>query len=59
LGLRGTRYKGSGEDYVTRCFMLRTPHQILLGEIKKTDMGRVCSTYGGQEWHVQGFGGET
>jgi hypothetical protein len=27
-------------------------------EIKKTEMDRVCSTYGRQEKCIQGFGGE-
>jgi hypothetical protein len=28
LGLRGMRQQGSGENYVTRCFMICTPHQV-------------------------------
>ena len=40
--------------------MICTPHQILFGDqIKKIEMGRVSSTSGGEEWCVQGFGGET
>jgi hypothetical protein len=23
------------------------------------EMGGVCSMYGGEEWYIQGFGGET
>jgi hypothetical protein len=30
LGLTGTK-QGSGEDYITRSFMLCTPHKILVG----------------------------
>jgi len=28
-------------------------------KIEKSEMGGACSTYGGEERHVQGFGGET
>jgi len=28
-------------------------------KIEKEDMGRACSTYGGEEGLIQGFGGET
>jgi hypothetical protein len=34
--------------------MLCTPHQV-----KKTEMGRTCGTYGGEEECIQGFSGET
>ena len=35
-------------------------HQILFGyQTKTTEMGRACSTYGGEESCMQGFGGET
>jgi hypothetical protein len=27
--------------------------------VEKTEMGDVCSTYGGEERHIQGFDGET
>jgi len=30
LGLRGTRYQRSGENYITRSFMIHTGYQILL-----------------------------
>jgi len=37
----------SGEDYITRSFVIGTPHQILLGhQIKKNEMGGGCGTYG-------------
>jgi len=29
------------------------------GKIKKNEMGRACSAYGGQEGRIQGFGRET
>jgi hypothetical protein len=28
-------------------------------EVKKTEMGRTCGTYGGEEKCIQGFSGET
>jgi len=31
LGLRGTRYKESGEKYIMRSLMICTPHPILFG----------------------------
>ena len=27
--------------------------------IEKNEMDGACSVYGGEEWHTQGFGGET
>ena len=27
--------------------------------IEKNEMSGACSMYGGEEWHIQGFGGET
>jgi hypothetical protein len=40
--------------------MLNTPQQIILGDqIKKNEMGEVCSTYGREERCIQAFGGET
>jgi hypothetical protein len=32
---------------------------IVLYEVKKTEMGRTCGTYGGEERCIQGFSGET
>ena len=35
-------------------------HKYYLGyQIKKTEVGGACSTYGGEEKCIQGFGGET
>ena len=34
-------------------------NQILFGQIKKNEMGRTCSTSGGEERYIQDFGGET
>jgi hypothetical protein len=39
--------------------MLCTPHQTLLGDQVKTEMGRTCGTYGGKERCIQGFSEET
>ena len=40
--------------------MICVPHQYCSGnKIEKNEMGRTCSMYGGEEWHIQGFGGET
>jgi hypothetical protein len=37
-----------------------TPHPVIWGnQIDKNKMGGACSTYGGEESCVQGFGGET
>ena len=47
MGLRGTRNQGSGENYIMRSLIIRTPHQILVGEqIEKNEMGGTCSMYG-------------
>jgi hypothetical protein len=38
--------------------MIFTPRSIFLGDrIEKNEMGGSCSTYGGEEKRVQGFGG--
>jgi hypothetical protein len=37
-----------------------TPHpKLCVYEIEKNKMGGACSTYGGGETRVKGFGGET
>ena len=37
-----------------------TPHLNFSGdELEKNEMGVACSTYGGEESCIQGFGGET
>jgi hypothetical protein len=36
-----------------------SPSILLNDQIKKTQIGRVCSTYGGKERCRQGFGGKT
>ena len=32
---------------------------LYLGLIEKNEIGRACSVYGGEERHIQSFGGET
>ena len=36
--------------------MIFTPHPILFGDkIENNEMDGACSTYGGEQWHIQGF----
>ena len=59
LGPRETRRQGSGEDYITRNFMLWSPHQIFSGyPNKNTEIGSACSTYGGEKRCTQGLVGK-
>ena len=47
MGLRGTRYQESGENYVIRSLMICTAHQYFSGDqIEKNKMGGACSAYG-------------
>ena len=40
--------------------MISTAHKYCSGDqIEKNEMGGACSTYGGEERCMQGFGGET
>ena len=60
LGLRGTRRQESGENYTTNSFMFSTPQKHHSGhQIKKTEMDRACSAYGGDKRYIQGFGKAT
>jgi hypothetical protein len=60
LGLRGTRQQGSGKNYIMSRLIICTPHSLLWGDkIEKNEMGETCSTYGGEERFIQGFGVET
>jgi hypothetical protein len=55
----GPKREMSGEDCITRSFMICTLHQILYrNQIKKNEMGGVWR-YGGQKTCMQSFGGET
>ena len=52
--------EGIEEEYITRCFMICTPHQILFRwSIKENEMSGACGTYGGQERCVRNFGKDT
>jgi hypothetical protein len=40
--------------------MICTAHHTLLGDKMENDeMGGACGTYGGVQWCVEGFGGES
>jgi hypothetical protein len=42
--------KGSGKDYVTKNCSICDPQQYSSGDqIKKNEMGRICSTFGGEK----------
>jgi len=59
LGLRGKRYQGSGEKYIMRSLMICTTQYCSGDEIEKNEMDGACSTYGGEERRMQGFGWES
>ena len=60
LGLIGTRWKGTGENYIMRNLLICTPHRILSAwSIREGWDGRAYITYGGEERCIQGFGGES
>jgi hypothetical protein len=42
---------------IRRCLLLTKYHSG--DQVKKTEMGRTCGTYGGEERRIQGFSGET
>ena len=43
-----------------KSLVICTPHQYCSGDkIEKNEMGGACDMYGGEETHIQGFGGET
>jgi len=52
-------YTGKWKNYIMESLMNCTAHQILFGLSKENEMGGECSTYGGEERYVQGFGGDT
>jgi len=59
LDLRGTRLRGSGENYVMRSLVMCTAHPLLSDQTEKNEMGGACSTRGGEERCTQCFGAET
>ena len=36
-----------------------SPNIVRVIKVEKKEVGGLCSTYGGEEWHIQGFGGDT
>jgi len=59
LGIRGTRWQGSGEDYVTGSFMVWT-HQTSFGWSDQEERdGRSTWRVEDQERCIQGFGGKS
>jgi len=60
MGLRGTRERRSGENYIIRSLIICPPHPILSGDqLEKNGVGGACSTYDGEKRRIQYFGGET
>jgi len=60
LGLRGTMYRGSGENYVMRSLRSVPLTQYCSGdEIENNEMGGACSAYREEERRTQSFGGKT
>jgi hypothetical protein len=57
-GSKRDEVQESGEDYITRNFMILTKYYSG-DQIKISEMGGSCSTYGRQERCTQLFGGET
>ena len=49
----------SGENYIMRSLMICASHPIFVGDKIENEMGGACSSYGGEERRIQGFGGET
>ena len=50
---------GSGEDYIIRGLMICLVTKYYSSDqIEENEMGGACSTYGGEERWIQGFGGE-
>ena len=57
---RGMRWRWSGEDYMTRSFILCTRHQISFGWSNQEDWdGQDMWHEWGEEQCIQGFNGET
>ena len=55
FGPKRDNVTGNGENYVTRNLMICTPHPTLSDQIAKSEMGGVCSTYGGTGEMYKGF----
>ena len=53
------RKHGSQEDYITRGFIICTPHQYYSGDqIKKNEVCVPCTICGGEEGCIWDFGGD-
>jgi hypothetical protein len=60
LGLKGTRYKGNGEDCKEeKPYDLYSSPSYSGDQIKKNEMGGACSKHEGQDRCIQNSGGET
>jgi hypothetical protein len=60
FGPKRNKVTGEWRKLHNEDLMICTPHQILFrDQIKKNEMSRTCSTYGGEERCIQDFGGET
>jgi hypothetical protein len=60
LGLKGTSYEGSGENYIIRSLMIVLLTTCCSGDtIEYNEMDGACSTYGREEICVHGFGEKT
>jgi len=58
LGPRRTRKQVSGENYIRKKLSALLTKYYSHDKIKKNEMGRACSAYGGKERCIQGLGGE-
>jgi len=60
FGRKRDEKRGVEKNYIMRSLMMCALTQYCFGDkIVKNEMGAACSAYGGQERHIQGFGGET
>ena len=54
FGPKRDEVTGSGEDYITRSFMVCTYRKLFRDHIKKNAMGGACGTFGREERCIQG-----
>jgi len=60
LGPKRDEVTGGGENGIMSILIICNPNQTFSGDqIEKNDMRGACSTFGGKEKCIQGFGGET